>query len=614
MPATTTRKRARSSLSEPPHRPAPGAPDLAGHYVPLHPSTCAPLHDPPPRGDADIVDALRAKLAGPYAIAGNARYPPRILSWLQPVADALEAHLSPLVAEATDAPAVHCSAILVGKRGSGLSTVACAALSQLARRCNTPPAGRETPLPHNPADDAEAVAAMADAVSDSDSDPAEGADADAERAQRQTRALDVLSRRLAQGPRLGVVRLSGHVHSGDDRVVYRELCRQICRQWRLPYARTSSIGRNWTLLETLLGSLRAAGRALVLVLEDMQEFTTFRQRLLYNVLDLMHTKEVRAAVVGLAAPATIREMLERRVRSRLIHRAIVLRVPAPSAPLGGDTPASERPRGGAAAAAVSARNEDVNAEMMAMMDDVGAPQHLDAHVMLQEMLSVSESPRAFPDTAAARAHNNAVAKALSDAALREDLAWRVRLEEFGPGLHALASIARAVVSGVVAAQQRTGGPAPPVTTAQVAAAIRGLEATTERELRIRSLADASMCQLYMLAALIRLDGRGGESLPNFGRCYAEYLGMNPGRNAAFSRSACLAAFEDLIEDGHVEIAAGGARWEDLGVNRAYVAAAPRTAAAEALEALQRVRTERGDPAAEMLDKWIRLQGVANVDV
>ena len=297
------------------------------HYIPLDVITAMPILDIPTLPEeADLLEALRAKLA-PHVSSGTSRYPPPMLSWLRGVSQALFRRLETLFA----CGSAHCNAVVVGPRGSGVSTVVAHAVSLLCRTYNHSDGGSYLlPSPHSSLLEVGRPEKRRRRLPEDDGHDDDGHDDDEDERQHQQ-----LVSMISRGPRVGVVRMHGRtLVTGGDNVLYKEMCRQICTQWGLPYYSRKSVNDNLGFLEVLFVSLRSADKVLVIILEDLEEFSVqgsqslLKSHFLYNLLDMAsHSRAVRAAFIGTTSPTQTNNLFEKRIQSRLLDRPFYVRLP-----------------------------------------------------------------------------------------------------------------------------------------------------------------------------------------------------------------------------------------------------------------------------------------------
>lgn len=139
-----------------------------------------------------------------------------------------------------------------------------------------------------------------------------------------------------------VVRLNGFAQT-DDKMGLREICRQLDIQLATELKVPDSFARNGvellerkSLSETMQGFLRLFSEqkngqdtvAVIFVLEELDRFAQHsRQSLLYTLFDLPHSSNMGVSVIGLTSRINLREMLEKRVRSRFSNRVVAIERP-----------------------------------------------------------------------------------------------------------------------------------------------------------------------------------------------------------------------------------------------------------------------------------------------
>ena len=135
-------------------------------------------------------------------------------------------------------------------------------------------------------------------------------------------ALDRLGARF--GDRVCVARLHGLVHD-EQKVALKEIARQLCLANGLEFSRVASYGENLSFLLDMLRECQGAEKTVLFVVDEFDAFASrAKQTLLYNLLDSMQNAQVRACVVGLTSRLDAVEMLEKRVRSRFSHRQLFI--------------------------------------------------------------------------------------------------------------------------------------------------------------------------------------------------------------------------------------------------------------------------------------------------
>ena len=132
-------------------------------------------------------------------------------------------------------------------------------------------------------------------------------------------------------PRVGVVRLHGLLHGGDERAALRALSAQLCRNWGFRFSPSASFAENMAFLRSMLEELQRGHRAVVIVLDGFEAFLQRqKQTLVYNLLDVLHLSQAQAAIVGITSRYDVVEMMEKRSRSRFSHRKVLLPAPTPA--------------------------------------------------------------------------------------------------------------------------------------------------------------------------------------------------------------------------------------------------------------------------------------------
>jgi hypothetical protein len=119
-----------------------------------------------------------------------------------------------------------------------------------------------------------------------------------------------------------VVRLSGVMHA-DEKHALEEISRQMFGTNRLRFSNSISFAHHLFLLRDMLRTNKGLDTALVFVLDEFDAFAARKkQMLLYTLLDLQQSGEVKMIVIGLTDRLDVTESLEKRVRSRFSHRQI----------------------------------------------------------------------------------------------------------------------------------------------------------------------------------------------------------------------------------------------------------------------------------------------------
>eukprot|EP01023_Acetabularia_acetabulum_P008482 TRINITY_DN13688_c0_g1_i5.p1 TRINITY_DN13688_c0_g1~~TRINITY_DN13688_c0_g1_i5.p1 ORF type:complete len:437 (+),score=63.43 TRINITY_DN13688_c0_g1_i5:255-1565(+) len=126
---------------------------------------------------------------------------------------------------------------------------------------------------------------------------------------------------------LGVVRLSGFLHN-DEASAFKEIAKQLCRQFGLEYQRLASQAENLEFFKNILHEISRVNRGVVFVLWNMDKFAEKgKQGLLYNLHDVLQDSKVQACVIGVTCQLDIAEKFEKRVRSRMAMQKIFISNP-----------------------------------------------------------------------------------------------------------------------------------------------------------------------------------------------------------------------------------------------------------------------------------------------
>jgi hypothetical protein len=125
--------------------------------------------------------------------------------------------------------------------------------------------------------------------------------------------------------------LDGTVHGDDERICIQSLAKQLCERLDLTYANTIGHADNKRFVREALRTLSALEQCAVLVFENAHLFAPQhgqqRQPVLYDLLDMLHSAEIRAVVIFVTVKLAFLRMLEKRVVSRLGHH--IVHVPLP---------------------------------------------------------------------------------------------------------------------------------------------------------------------------------------------------------------------------------------------------------------------------------------------
>ena len=123
-----------------------------------------------------------------------------------------------------------------------------------------------------------------------------------------------------------VVRLNGVMHSDEsgEKRALEEISRQMFQDVRLTFSNRISFAQHLRFLFDMLREMKGLDSALVFILDEFDAFAVShkKQMLLYTLLDLQQSGEVKMLVIGLTERLDIADKLEKRVKSRFSHRQI----------------------------------------------------------------------------------------------------------------------------------------------------------------------------------------------------------------------------------------------------------------------------------------------------
>eukprot|EP00850_Spirogloea_muscicola_P016292 SM000131S26722 [mRNA] locus=s131:199717:203942:+ [translate_table: standard] len=315
----------------------------------------------------------------------------------------------------------------------------------------------------------------------------------------------VLADLLSKYPnRVSVVRLHGVLH-GDDRTAFKEIARQLCIDLSLLFSRASSFEDNEQFLQDILRECANGHRAVIFVLDEFDLFTQGRrQSLLYTILDALQYSYVQAAVVAISCRLDADQLLEKRVRSRFLHRKLLF--------------------------------------LPLTMQD--------ASLLLQEILTLPEPP-AFSDNKYAVHFNDMLAELMAVPEMQRLLQAHTSVD---------LSVQHVIDLGFRAVcdlDHRKGY----LTLDNFQAAMVSLCGQP----KLLMLRDVSVLEMYLLVAMKRLEGRNRDAY-NFSMIFAEYEQLSASKHSVadiFSRPVALRAFEHLLERELIAFVEGGASYWDL---------------------------------------------------
>ncbi|MED6196724.1 origin recognition complex subunit 4 [Stylosanthes scabra] len=124
---------------------------------------------------------------------------------------------------------------------------------------------------------------------------------------------------------ISMIRLSGLLHS-DDISAFKEIARQLCMEHQLLFSKSASFDDNSQFMVAMLKECGLAHKTVIFVLDEFDLFAQGKQRLLYSLLDAMQSVTSQAVVLGISCRLDADQLLEKRVRSRLLVHMLTLPV------------------------------------------------------------------------------------------------------------------------------------------------------------------------------------------------------------------------------------------------------------------------------------------------
>ncbi|XP_066932389.1 LOW QUALITY PROTEIN: origin recognition complex subunit 4-like [Clytia hemisphaerica] len=119
------------------------------------------------------------------------------------------------------------------------------------------------------------------------------------------------------------VYLSGLIHT-DDRSALQDLARQLELENVIGDRVFGSFADNLAFILDALKNDNGQSKSVILVLDEFDLFAYHKnQSLLYNLFDIAQSKQNPLCVIGLTCRLDVVELLEKRVKSRYSHRAIL---------------------------------------------------------------------------------------------------------------------------------------------------------------------------------------------------------------------------------------------------------------------------------------------------
>lgn len=81
----------------------------------------------------------------------------------------------------------------------------------------------------------------------------------------------------------------------------QEIAKQLCIEHHLTFSKTASFDDNAQFLTNMLRECALSHKSLIFILDDFDLFAQMsKQKLLYNLLNVMQSKDSQAAVIGIS--------------------------------------------------------------------------------------------------------------------------------------------------------------------------------------------------------------------------------------------------------------------------------------------------------------------------
>lgn len=336
-------------------------------------------------------------------------------------------------------------------------------------------------------------------------------------------------------PLVGIVRLVGWAHA-DERTAFKEIARQLCGTFQLQFSQTASLGDNIEFLRSVLDGLARAHKVAVFLLDDFDLFARrAKQTLLYCLLDALQTSGVQAVVLGTTVRHDCLDLLEKRVKSRLSHRSIMIHPPSGAQTIEPAAAGAASP-GSAVAAAVSPGGGGVEE-----LPKEGSIE------ILRKMLSLPES---FPHKNHIQAHNTAVKAAVSHKAATKALSEFVT---YRTSLHDLRNVAQATIAA------SSIHPKGLITQEGIASACANLAKASDRGMEAY-IAGLSVLELAVLVGAHRATRRVDGNPINFEMAFKEFYTYSTSGDHVdnYTKGAACKAFFKLAEMGLLSPSTGKA--------------------------------------------------------
>ncbi|KDP44455.1 hypothetical protein JCGZ_16288 [Jatropha curcas] len=126
---------------------------------------------------------------------------------------------------------------------------------------------------------------------------------------------------------ISMIRLNGLLHS-EENCAFKEIARQLCLEHHLLFSKMASFDDNSQFMIAMLRECGLAHRTIIFILDEFDLFAQGKQRLLYSLLDAMHSVTSQAVVIGVSCRLDVDQLLEKRVRSRFSHRKLLFLPPS----------------------------------------------------------------------------------------------------------------------------------------------------------------------------------------------------------------------------------------------------------------------------------------------
>jgi origin recognition complex subunit 4 len=145
---------------------------------------------------------------------------------------------------------------------------------------------------------------------------------------------DLRTKYTALGQSCVYVHLNGTIQT-DDTLAMREIVRQLCDELRIDKDKSrvsrTTFTDNLQFLVEVLGKVQEMKMPVIFILDEFHLFAERgKQTLLYNLSDLLQSSNAQLALVGMTPRLDAYTLLEKRVRSRISYRRILLQSPTDS--------------------------------------------------------------------------------------------------------------------------------------------------------------------------------------------------------------------------------------------------------------------------------------------